>query len=132
MAALTDKAIRIEELGGSNDLPIKAATKIYEGAAVGIDSADGYSRGLVAGDRFGGFATETVDNTGAAGAKEINVDAPNNNKRLALDVASAVITDVGLSVYASDEDAFTMTSTSNTLIGTAIRFVAAGKLVVQI
>ncbi len=129
MAVLTDKAIRVEELGDSNDLPIKTATKIYEGAAVGIEIATGYARGLVAGDRFGGFATETVDNTGADGAKSINVD--HSNKRVELAVASAVITDVGLPVYASDENAFTMTSTANTLIGTAIRFVSAGVLVVE-
>jgi hypothetical protein len=43
------------ELGSINEYPVLAATRIFEGAAVGLEAVSGLARGLVAGDDFLGF-----------------------------------------------------------------------------
>lgn len=118
----------VRELGDINTLLVKAATKIYEGAAIGDDGA-GYSRGLVAGDKFRGFAISQADNSaGAAGA--VNVQAWCCGK-VQLAIGSLAITDVGKDVYASDDGTFTLTATSNSRIGSVHRFVSTGIGIVE-
>ena len=109
--------------GDIKDLPVIAAASVHEGAAVG-DNGSGYFRPLVAGDMFGGFALEKVDNAaGAAGAKQIRVQ---RKGRQALAVSGAVVGDIGRLVYASDDDTFTFTAGNNTVIGPVTRFVSSG------
>ncbi len=124
MTTLAKDVQRPFELGTINELPVIAADIIYEGAAVGIVSGTGYARPLQAGDAFAGFAETKCDNSdGAAGDKHVRV-----RTKGAVEVAvdSLVITDIGAAVYASDDDTFTKTSTSNTFIGRVARFVSAG------
>jgi hypothetical protein len=117
-----DKA-RTFELGSINELPVIATDIIYEGAAVG-DNGSGYARPLVAGDPFRGFAESNVDNsTGAAGAKNVRV---RTEGLVQLSVGSLAITDVGKPVYASDDDTFTLTATSNSYVGRVHRFISTG------
>lgn len=116
------------ELGDQNDLPMIAADIIYEGAAVG-DNGSGYARPLAAGDPFRGFAVAQVDNSaGAAGAKLVRV---RHRGRTALTIAGVAITSVGGVVYASDDDTFTMTASTNSPIGTVVRFVGSGVGIVE-
>ena len=103
-----------------NDLPVIASDIIYEGAAVG-DNASGHCRPLVSGDPFRGFAARRVDNaSGAAGAKAV-VLHQSGIVTLAVTGASAV-TDVGRSVYATDDDTFTLTP-GISRVGVIVRWV---------
>lgn len=128
MTTLAVNKPRAYELGDENHLPIIANDIVYEGAAVG-DNASGYARPLVAGDPFFGFAIEKCDNAGgSAGDKYVKV---RRKGYVELAVSGAAITDVGKPVYASDDDTFTYTAGSNTLIGFVKRFVSSGRVVVE-
>lgn len=133
MATLAAPKSRAYEFDSSpiyNDLPIIAADIIYEGSAVGeIPSTGvGHVRPIVSGatpDIFHGFADETVDNSaGAAAAKSVRV---RSQGIVQLAVANEPANNwLGATVYASDDDTFTFTSTNNVSIGKAIRKVSAG------
>ncbi len=123
MATLAKDSPRVLELGDVNELPVIAADIIYEGAAVG-DNASGYARPLVAGDPFRGFAERKADNAaGAAG--DVNVRVLTKGL-MQLSISALAITDVGKDVYASDDDTFTLTKSTNTRIGYVHRWVSTG------
>jgi len=128
MTTLAADKPRAYNLSGSDkrqEYPIIANDIIYEGAAVG-ENASGYARPLAAGDVFLGFALEKCDNTGgAAGDKRVKVRTAGIIDDLA--VGSLAITDNDrVAVYASDDDTFTKTALSNSLIGYCSRFVSTG------
>jgi hypothetical protein len=128
MTTLAKNVARAFELGDMNNLPVIAADIIYEGAAVG-DNGSGYSRPLTAGDPFRGFAAEKADNSaGAAGAVNVLVK---QRGRVSLAISGLAITDVGKAVYASDDDTFTLTATSNSYVGRVIRWVSTGVGIVE-
>jgi len=109
--------------GDFYNFPVIATDIIYQGAAVG-DNGAGYARPLVAGDPFRGFADNKADNsTGLAGAKTVRTRTRGN---IQLEIAALAITDVGKSVYASDDNTFTLTATANSKIGTVSSWVSAG------
>jgi hypothetical protein len=111
------------ELGDINELPVIASDIIYEGAAVG-DNASGYARPLVAGDPFRGFAESKADNaSGSAGDKNVRV---RTKGKVQIPVTSLAITDVGKNVYASDDDTFVLTQSTNTRIGYVERYISSG------
>ena len=123
MTTLAANAVRAYENGDINTLPVIASDIIYDGAAVG-DNASGYARPLVAGDPFRGFALRKADNSaGAAGA--VNVDVRTHGY-VQLAVGSLAITDVGKDVFASDDNTFTLTQSTNTRIGYVHRYVSSG------
>jgi hypothetical protein len=116
-------------LGELNDIPMVATDIIYEGAAVGIVKASGNARPLTSVDKFAGFAQTQCDNsTGAAAAKNVKVISKG---KVQLAITGAVITDVGLPVYATDDDTFVFTPVGAVYIGKVIRFVSAGIVEVQ-
>lgn len=128
MTTLSVDRSRSYELGDYNDLPVIASDIIYEGAAVG-DNGTNAHRPLVAADRFVGFAETTVDNSlGAAGAKNVRVRVKG---RVQLPITSFDVTDVGKPVFASDDDTFTLTQSTNSHVGKAVRFVATGSVIVE-
>lgn len=111
------------QLGDFNDYPVIASDIIYEGAAVG-DNGSGYARPLVAGDPFRGFALEKVDNsTGSAGDKYVRTRMKG---RVKLSISGLAVTDVGKPVYASDDDSFTLTASTNSFIGRVVAFESTG------
>lgn len=124
MTTLAADKVRTYELGDYNDLPMVAADIIYEGAAVGIVAGSGHARPLVAGDAFAGFADFKADNSAGAAAA-INVRVRRQGS-VVLPIGSLAATNIGAAVYASDDDTFTLTATSNTKIGTVVRFVSSG------
>jgi hypothetical protein len=127
LAANAQNTYELPGFGNSNDLPIKASTEIFLGSAVGLTS--GYARQLVAGDLFGGFAEQHVNNNIATdGAAVIPV---RQSGRIQVAIASAAVTDINKAVYMSDGATFTYTSTSNTLVGRVIRWVSTGIVVVE-
>lgn len=125
--ALTANTPRTYELGDRNQFPIKAAAKIYEGSAVGIEVASGYARALVAGDVFVGFAEFGEDAPATNGAKSVRV---HDEGKVVLAVSGAAITDLGKPVYASDDATFTFTATGNSYVGRVVRFISTGLVVV--
>ncbi len=128
MTTLAKNVARAFELGELNHVGVIAADIIYEGSAVG-DNASGYARPLAAGDAFLGFAIEKADNSlGAAGAINVTVKTKG---RVKLAIDSLAITDVGKAVYASDDNTFTLTATSNSAIGRVIRWVSTGVGIVE-
>lgn len=130
MATLTANEVRSFQLGELEDYPVIADDIIFEGAAVG-ENASGYSRPLVAGDAFQGFCTEKADNTGGA-AGDINVNVKTRGRvQLSVTGATAVTANDRPPVYAADDNDFTLTSTSNSLIGYVSRWVSSGVCIVE-
>lgn len=129
MATRASDIARNFQLGDLEDYPVIASDIIYEGSAVG-ENGSGYARPLVAADPFLGFAQRKADNSaGAAGA--INVTVRTRGK-VQLAISSIAITaNDGPAVYASDDDTFTLTATSNTLIGYVSRWVETGIAIVE-
>lgn len=103
------------------DIPVIASDIIYQGAAVGESSSAGTARPLAAGDTFLGFATAQADNSaGAAAAIKVNV---RQQGYVWLSVTNGDnIDDLGITVYASDDDTFTSASTGNTAIGKLVAY----------
>ena len=129
MATLTKNTPRVYEVSTWSEYPVIASDIIFEGAAVGENTA-GYSRPLEAGDVFQGFAKEKADNsTGAAGA--INVTVRTKGKIQANITGVAITANDRPAVYMSDDDTFTLTATSNSLIGYVSRWVSSGVVIVE-
>lgn len=128
LAADKPRAYSVPYVGADNALPMIAADIIYEGAAVG-DNGAGLSRPLVAADPFLGFAKRRADNAaGAASAVRVEIK---QRGEIELPVTGAASTDdVGSTVYASDDDTFTLTSSGNSAVGKAVRWVSGTTLVV--
>lgn len=129
MATLAVDTPRAYQLGDHEEYPVIAADIIYEGAAVG-ENGSGYSRPLAAGDVFQGFCLEHVDNSaGSAGDKRVRVLS---RGRVELAISGLAVTaNDRPAVYASDDNTFTLTSTSNSLIGYVSRWVSTGVAVVE-
>lgn len=129
MATASAPVQRTYEIGDLNSHPIKASTKIYQGSAVGQAAASAVVRPLVATDKFLGFATDTFDNSaGADAAKTVTVK---HEGLIRLTVAGlATTTPIGTSVYASDDNTFTLTSAGNSLIGKVHRVENGGTIAV--
>lgn len=129
MTTLSADKPRTYQLGDLEEYPVIAGDVIYEGAAVG-ENGSGYSRPLQAGDPFQGFNTETADNSsGSAG--DINVRVKTKG-RIVLPISGVAITaNDRPAVYASDDDTFTLTEGSNSLIGTVSRWISSGLAVVE-
>jgi hypothetical protein len=129
MTTLSVDKSRAYQLGNHEEYPVIAADTIYEGAAVG-ENGSGYSRPLQAGDPFQGFCLETADNA-AGSAGDIRVRVVTKG-RIELPVtAAAITTNDRAPVYASDDDTFTLTRGTNSLIGFVSRWVSTGVAVVE-
>jgi hypothetical protein len=104
------------------ELPVIASDIIYEGAAVGANTS-GHMRPLVSGDPFRGFCTKQADNS-TGSATDINAKLRRQGiVQLTVTGASAA-TDVGLPVYATDDDTFTLTPTGSR-IGTVTKWITS-------
>lgn len=129
MTTLATDTPRDMEIGDRNEFPVIASDIIYEGAAVGLVAASGHARPLTSVDKFVGFAEKKADNSsGAAAAINVRVYRKGAVK---LAVTGAVITDVGLPVYASDDNTFTFVKTSGVFIGFVRRWVSSGYAIVE-
>ncbi len=108
---------------------IRATTKIFKGAMVGIDS-NGYARGLVAGDRFVGMAYEEKDNlAGANGALKLRIQTLGDFE---LPMGTATQANLGRPVFASDDATLTFTASGNTYIGVLVDVPATGRALLRI
>lgn len=129
MTTLAANKLRDYQLGDNEEYPVIADDVIYQGAAVG-ENGSGYSRPLVAGDPFQGFAIAEANNAGgAAGAVTVNVRKRGN---ICLPISGIGITANDRPVvYASDDDTFTLTASTNSPIGRVTRWVSTGVAVVE-
>jgi hypothetical protein len=109
--------------------PVEGSETIYQGSLVG-GNGSGYAQPLEAGDEFWGIATRKADNSdGSAG--DINVEVK-TKFTIVVDVTGAsAVTDVNTDVYASDDDTFTLTTTSNTKIGKVVEWISGTECVVR-
>ena len=130
MTTLAATALREYQLADLDEYPVIASDIIYQGAAVG-ENGSGYARPLVAADPFLGFAQAPADNSaGAAGA--INVQVRTRGViRLTVAGATAITANDRPAVYASDDNTFTLTATSNSLIGYVRRWLASTDCLVE-
>jgi poly-gamma-glutamate capsule biosynthesis protein CapA/YwtB (metallophosphatase superfamily) len=130
MTTLAVNKVRAFDVSGVDefgDLPAVATDILYQGSAAGL--ASGYARPLVAADDFVGFVHEKCDNAaGAAAAKNVKIKS-RGYVTLAVTGVTAV-TDVGSTVYASDDDTFTLASTGNSSIGKIVRYISSTTVVV--
>lgn len=129
MTTLAANKLRDYQLGDNEEYPVIADDVIYQGAAVG-ENGSGYSRPLAAGDPFQGFAIAVADNAGgAAGAISVNVRKRGN---ILLPISGLAVTANDRPVvYASDDDTFTLTASTNSPIGRVSRWVSTGVAVVE-
>lgn len=129
MTTLAKNVARPFQIGELEDYPVIAADIIYEGAAVG-ENGSGYARPLQAGDRFLGFAVAQADNSGGS-AGDIRVTVRTRG-RVQLPISSIAITaNDRPAVFASDDDTFTLTASTNSHIGFVSRWVSTGIAVVE-
>jgi hypothetical protein len=128
MTTLAADAPRDYYQGDFHEFPVIATDIIYQGAAVG-DNGSGYARPLVAGDPFRGFAELKADN--AAGAAGDVYVRSRTRGRIKLAISALAITDVGKDVYASDDNTFTLTQSTNTRIGHVVAWIATGYGIVE-
>lgn len=110
-----------------NDFGVEASTTIYEGAAVGVDTASNLAESFVTNTSvFVGFAMSKADNSsGAAGDINVHVRAKGIIKLTVNTATDAGATlDIGEAVYADDDQTFSMTSASQTQIGKVHRVIS--------
>lgn len=129
MTTLAENKLRDYQLGDTEEYPVIADDTIYQGGAVG-ENGSGYARPLQAGDPFLGFCQAKADNAGgAAGAITVFVK---EKGKIVLPISGLAITANDRPVvYASDDDTFTLTATSNSPIGRVSRWVSTGVAVVE-
>jgi hypothetical protein len=104
--------------------PVAASTLIYEGAAVGITTGD-VARGIGAtSDIFAGFAVKRADNSaGAAGDKRVDLVEEGHVELNVTGVSST--TNIGVPIYATDDNTFDLTSSTATLVGRLSAYIGA-------
>ena len=128
MTVLATDSNRIYELGDINQVPVKGSSIIYQGAAVGGHSS-GYARSIANGDKFLGFADEHIDNSGGGdGLKTVRV---RKRGAILLDISGVALGDIGKSVYATDDNTFTLSDTNAVYIGQISRIDSSGVALVE-
>lgn len=129
MTTLAANKERRYQLGDKNELPTIGSDILYQGAAAGLVATSGHLRPLTSADLFLGFVEAKADNSaGSAAAINGNLVAYG---RLVLPITGLLITDVGLPVYATDDDTFTLSPVGGVFIGFVDRFISAGSGVVS-
>jgi len=113
MVKLTKDVTRTYELGDINEFPVLGGELIYQGAAIGLEVISGYARSLKADDKFLGFAEDHIDAVNSSdGEKNIRVKKRGS---VILEVSGITLSDVGKSLYASNDNTFTLISSVDTV-----------------
>jgi hypothetical protein len=128
LAVNTPRTYESQEPPSFNDIPMVASDIIYEGAAVG-DNGSGIARPLVTTDPFLGFADRKCDNSaGAASDKAVRV---RQRGCIVLDVTGvSSAAQEHDTVYATDDNTFTLTASGASAIGKVKRWISSTKCVV--
>lgn len=130
MASTANKVLS-RRSGDFDDLKVKGTTKVFEGSAV--SRASGLARPLVKTDaNFAGWCEVYVDNSGGSdGDKRVQVRRGTQYRELAV-VGATGVGDIGKSVYASDDETFTLTASANMFVGLVVDHVSGTKCVVKL
>ena len=131
MAALAaNRLVNIvnEHLGYVIDLPLGASETVYKGGFVSLDAGDKYGAPLAAGEIFVGLALEKKTSVATNGTDTCKVLVGGMFQQAITSIAQA---DIGKTVYASDDQTLTLTSTSNSSVGRIVNVPAAGTAIVQ-
>jgi len=129
MTALTKNTDRKASGGIHRNLPVLASNAPFQGSLIGIDGSTGYARALVSGDKFAGIAIHRIETAPtASGDKKVEVVAGSFTAELT--ITSVAITDIGKLVYATDDNAFTLTK-SGSPIGIVVGYVGTNTAKVE-
>jgi len=114
--------------------PVKASTKIVEGALVNLTGGYATNATDTASDIFVGVADETADNSAVAVDGNIRVKVVPKGVIEVVAGFSAAATDCGVKVYAMDNQTVGLaaTTTNDILVGRIVEVVSASKLRVAI
>lgn len=130
MAITADAALPfIEQLNGGTvvDYEVGATEVIFRGAAVTSDA--GFASAFNAAEQFLGIALE--GKTGGAADGDVRIRCQNGGVAQLL-IASVTVADVGEGVYATDNQTFTLATTSSNSIGRIIHVPVTGTAWVQL
>jgi len=108
------------------EIPVDDNVNIYKGALVGLNSATGYARPLVAADAFLGVAYAQADNTisgHTAGGISVKL---HQNVDVVHSLSGVAVTDTGAQAYASDDTTLTLTSSGNSRVGRIVGVEGSG------
>ncbi len=133
MALSANAIVESRGEGGIVALGLKTATTMFRGAIAGIEAATGFLRPATATatpDRRGGIVREGLA-SGSAASGSVLCEVYTEGEFL-LTGSGFAQTDVGLAVYASDDNTITKTSTNNMLLGTITRFVSSTQVWVKL
>jgi hypothetical protein len=129
--ALSKNTNRPEKIDEKLSLqPVDAAVHVYQGSLLSFNAANGCVRPLIKPEIFGGVAYEEKDNTGgAAAAVKVRTIV-----RAVLDMplSGATQSACGEPVYATADDAISLTSSGNSFIGFQDEFVSTGRINVRL
>lgn len=108
MSALTKDTPLQERVGDYADLPVLAATQIFQGSVIGITSA-GYARGFILGDRFAGHTFQGEYNVNGASGDQY-VRTRRGQYYLEIKLANVSITDAEnrSPVYVQDSGSYSL------------------------
>jgi hypothetical protein len=115
--------------GEKASLPVTASTTIYKGSMVSL--VNGNAKALADGEKFVGHCIDQVVNSGAAGAKNVDVIRGENGKykmEVALPLVNSLL--VGAFVYAIDDNTYTLAPMA-TPVGKVVQYVASGIALVE-
>jgi hypothetical protein len=102
------------------EYPVAASEHVYRGSYVGVNPA-GYLKTFVPGDEFVGIAYEEADNSsGAAAAINCQVFVQGD---FSLTLTSAALTDVHKPVYATDDNALSLTGHPDAYVGRIVHYI---------
>jgi hypothetical protein len=113
--------------------PVAADAVIWEGALI-VANAAGFALPLAADTNNGrliGFAKESVDATGLDDG-DVGVDVTRDTVYEEVALSGAAQADAGDAIYATDDNTYTKTSTTATLLGKIVRLMAAGRVVIKL
>lgn len=117
MSNLTADAPIVRAIGDQQTILCAAATKIYAGSMVGINTS-GYGRNFTLGDRFGGHLLDGVDNTnGSAGDKKL---ITNRGKYCLLTGLTVTLAQVAVRAPVFAQDGGTLSLTEGQKVGVVV------------
>ena len=108
---------------------LAAGAHIYKGALVGL-TAEGYARGLAAGDAFAGIAYEGIDNSaGANGDAAVRVYTLGD---FGLALSGAGQADIGRPVFASDDETLSTSGSERSYVGIVQDVPASNEIILRL
>ena len=129
MTALSKSIALPQVVGESADYAL-AASKVYMGSMVGLNSSTGYARAFTIGDKFVGHSQDEIDNSaGSAGDRRVPV--LNGKYRLQVSLSGVAITDAvrRAPVYAQDDA--TLSLRYGQSVGRVVKYVSSGVAIVE-